>query len=238
MTSARRLTDRGIQEARAYINRLRDEPERAAAPPEDLLFDPASAQPFSGAPKTHHFPITTRRDAAEYLVALDPPLDRRFVDDWRFWGWMGLYHLGDILHSPERRAGMSKATESFVIDPSDTWSLRMGYRNYLWSAWRLEATLGDNAAFLLDRNIMGIEDLMRQIVDSPRIFNSVGVPQLILRLYTRGTGYKRGHTNRPGGLRHLLRVLPQLERTYDVYGMSPDALLQILPPEFREWDRM
>ena len=39
-----------------------------------------------------------------------------------------------------------------------------------------------------------------------------------------------------GGLRHLLRVLDQLERTYDVYGMEPDALLSILPEEFRQWD--
>ena len=43
-------------------------------------------------------------------------------------------------------------------------------------------------------------------------------------------------TSVAGGLRHLIRVLDQLERTYDVYGMEPDALLRILPEEFRQWD--
>ena len=58
----------------------------------------------------------------------------------------------------------------------------------------------------------------------------------MLRLYTTGTRQKRGFGQRPGGLRHLIRVLDQLERTYDVYGMSPDALIRILPEEFRRWD--
>ena len=236
MTYARRLTQDGIREARAYVDLLRDDPTVSVAPPDHLLYDPRYAKPFANAPQVRHFPINTRRDAASYLDSLDPPLDRRFVDDWSFWGWMGLFHLDDILNSPERRARMSKAAESFVLDPSDSWSKRMGYRNYLWSAWRLMTTLGNEAEFLLKRNIMGVEDLMRQIVDSPRIFNSAGVSKLILRLYTAGTRSKRGYTNHPGGLRHLLRVLPQLERTYDVYGMTPDALLEILPPIFREWD--
>ena len=58
----------------------------------------------------------------------------------------------------------------------------------------------------------------------------------MLRLYTHGRQQKRGFGRRPGGLRHLIRVLDQLERTYDVYGMSPDALIRILPEEFRRWD--
>ena len=57
-----------------------------------------------------------------------------------------------------------------------------------------------------------------------------------MRLYTRGAHQKRGFIYDRGGLRHLIRVLDQLERTHDVYGMEPDALLKILPDEFRQWD--
>ena len=237
MTRARRLTDRGIREARAFIDRVRNDPTQSIEPPCELLTNPVYAEPFAGAPTVRHLQITTRREALEYLLSLDPPLDRRRTDDWHFWGWMGLYHLRDILHSAERRERMSKETETFVVAPNEKGSLRDNYRHYLWSSWRIQASLGEDAAFLIDRDIMEIGDVMRQIVNSPRIFNSVGIPLLILRLYTDGQRLKRGHVLRPGGLRHLLRVLRQLERTYDVYGMSPDALLRILPPEFHQWDR-
>lgn len=236
MTEARKLTQDGIREARAYLALLRDDPTMSVGPPDHLLYDPTYAKPFANAPQVRHLPINTRRDAASYLDSFDPPLDRRFVDDWPFWGWLGLFHLADILHSPERRGRMSRETETFVVDPGDKRSLTDNYRHYLWSVWRLDSSLGEEASILMDRDLMRMEDTMRQIVNSPRIFNSMGVPQLILRLYTAEGRNKRGYTRNQGGLRHLLRALPQLERTYDVYGMTPDALLQILPPVFREWD--
>lgn len=58
---------------------------------------------------------------------------------------------------------------------------------------------------------------------------------MALSLSTNGTRSKRGFRDQPGGLRHLLRVLDQLERTHDVYGMTPEALVRILPPEFAPW---
>ena len=35
-----------------------------------------------------------------------------------------------------------------------------------------------------------------------------------------------------------LERLPQLELTHDVYGMAPDALLRVLPDDFRAWERV
>ena len=180
--------------------------------------------------------MTTRREAAEYLASLSPPLDRRYVYDWPFWSWLGLWHLPDVLHTDERRSGISREEETFVVDTSQAGSRRSRYRHYLWTSWRLHDAFGETASFLLDRDIMEIGEITRRITNSPRIFNSVGVVQLILRLYTRGEHARRGLRVRPGGLDHLLRVLPQLERTYDVYGMSPDALLRILPNEIQAWD--
>ncbi len=59
----------------------------------------------------------------------------------------------------------------------------------------------------------------------------------MLRLYTAGTRKKRGYSQSPGGLRHLLRVLRQLELTHDVYGMEPEALLHTLPEPFQRWNK-
>ena len=80
--------------------------------------------------------------------------------------------------------------------------------------------------------------LTTRIFNTNRIFNSAGIVELIIRLYTQGTRQKpRAVQNTSaGGLLHLIRVLDQLERTHDVYGMEPEALLRVLPSEFRAWD--
>ena len=235
MTHARALTPEGIRRAQEFVRAVCDEPKLALSPPDDILFQRRYSRTIDPAPRVEHRSLTTRREAAEYLASLSPPLDRRHVYDWPFWSWLGLWHLPDVLHTDERRARVSREEETFVVDTAQAGS-RSSYRHYLWTSWRLHETFGEEAAFLLDRDIMEIGEITRRITNAPRIFNSVGVVQLILRLYTRGERQKRGMRVRPGGLDHLLRVLPQLELTYDVYGMSPDALLRILPNEIQAWD--
>lgn len=236
MTYARALTPDGIRRAQEFVRAVHDDSSLPLTPPDDILFDARFSREIAAAPRVEHREITTRREAAEYIASLSPRLAQQSVDDWLLWSWLGLYHLPDVLHTDERRERMSTEAETFVVDTSQKDSVRNHYRHYLWTSWRLYETFGEGVAFLLDRDVMEIGQLARRITNSPRIFNSVGVAPLILRLYTRGKHAKRGIRNKPGGLGHLLRVLPQLELTHDVYGMSPDALLRILPPEFQEWD--
>ncbi len=235
-TQARTLTDTGIRRAQAVLRDIRDHPERPLKVPNAVLYGDDCSRSLNDAPAVEHHQLTTRRDAAEYLMALTPPLDQRLVDDWHFWSWLGLFHVEDILHTPERRGRMSREVETFVVDPTVKQSLRSDYRNYLWAAWRLHQRFGDDMSFLLDRDMMEIGDIVRRITNSPRVFNSTGVAELIVRLYSDGPRPKRGHVSQPGGLNHLLRVLPQLELTHDVYGMTPDALLRILPRPVQKWD--
>ena len=236
MTLARALTLEGVRRGREFLRATQIDVSLDISPPDDLLFGDECSYAIAGAPTVEHHDFTTRREAASYLASLSPPLDQRFVDEWPFWSWLGLWHVADVLHTKDRRSRMSSEEETFVVDWTDARARQNRYRNYLWTSWRLYEAFGEDVAFLLDRDIMEIGQVTRRIINSPRIFNSVGVPQLILRLYTREAHAKRGIRNRPGGLNHLLRVLPQLELTHDVYGMSPDALLRILPREVQKWD--
>ena len=233
---ARVLTETGIHRAQVFLDELRDRPDRPVDVPDLILFGSECSEPFKGGPIVAHQRMTTRRDAVEYLSALSPPLDQRFVDHWQFWSWLGLFHLPDVLHTDQRKARMSKVYETFVVDPRNSLSRRDSYRHYLWTSWRLHSTFGEQVAYLYELDIMEVGEILRHIVGSPRIFNSTSVPQVMIRLYTEGERPKRRHQDDPGGIRHLIRVLPQLERTYDVYGMTADALLRILPSAFREWD--
>jgi len=124
--------------------------------------------------------------------------------------------------------------EVYVLHGADEHVKRRRYVHYLWSAWQLQRQ-HPHAQFLLDTRLWDYRDIVDRVFSSQRIFNSEGVVELVLLLYTQDGKQKPKFGRSRGGLRHLIRVLEQLERTYDVYGMETEALLRILPADFDRW---
>ena len=235
MTPARRLTPAGIKRAKAHLAGLRADPLMPADPPDEILFDARFSSSFDDAPVVEHRPLTTRREAAEYAAALVQDVRGQVFDDMPFWSWLSLFHLADILNVRDRREHISREDETFIVAAQAWAGKRDAYRNYLWTAWRILDRYDETAAYLLDRDLTEIGAITRLTTNSLRVFNSVGVVHLILKLYTRGSSMKRGARDSRGGIVHLLRVMEQLELTHDVYGMSAEALMEILPAEFERW---
>ena len=238
MMRARSLTPAGIEAARRFLAGVRERPTVDAAPPAELIEGRTYTQAIPQAPLLRQVSMTTRRDAADYLEIALRQIQRQIADDAGFWSWLGMYYFAEI--APRSREGVLKLSpldETFVVHQGEDRSLQRRYRHYLWSAWRLKRAHVDHGAFLLDQPVNSFGDIADRVFSSPRIFNSDGVVDLILKLYTREGKQKPNFGRSPGGLRHLVRVLDQLDRTYDVYGMSAEALMRILPSEFDEWKR-
>ena len=233
MTRARRLTPEGTRRAKAYLASLRTNLLSSSETPDDLLFDSTFAVEFNGAPDVAHREFGTRRDAATYIETFDPPISLEQIDDWAFWSWLGLYHMHDILGP--RQAKTRSVDEWIIVDGNEGRSRSMGARHYFWSAWRLNDVYGDDVAYLLDRDITEHGRLSTFILDTQRTFNSVGIVALAMALYTHGKSGKSGTSSGPGSIAHLRRVLDQRELSHDVYGMSAEALMEILPAEFDRW---
>ena len=236
MTQVRQLTDVGIQHAREFLASVRTDPDADPQPPDELLFDGVHTARLPGGPDVRWREFATRRDAAEYLQPLLAPIQHQIADHAGFWSWLGMYYFNQT--APRIQAGalnLSPLDETFVVHHGDQQSYQRRYRHYLWSAWRLQQQHGESAAFLLDQPLTSFGEIADRVFSYSRIFNSHGVVQLILSLYTDAGRQKRDFARSRGGLRHLIRVLDQLERTYDVYGMTAEALLDILPPEFDAW---
>ena len=236
-TPLRGLTPAGIERAREFLAYLREHPDAGREPPRELLYAEPWSQPHDGGVVVERRAFRTRREAGAYLAPLLMPVRRRILDDAGVWSWLGMFYFAGT--AP---AELSPNNVAFVFESGEDTSNagrsdQQRYRHYLWGSWRLYEQHGERAAFLLDQPIASWDDISQRAFGSRRVFTSLGVVQLILALYTDGTRKKRGHVHSAGGLRHLLRVLPQLELTYDVYGMTPDALLQVLPEPFREWAR-
>ena len=234
---AREFTRRGIARARQFLDDVRKNPTGPKGPPQELLRGPEYTRAFRGDLRVdlrwHAF--STRREIGEYLAPRLAPVGARIANRTSFWSWLGVFHFEDTVRIVDGAARMSPLDEAFVIDPLDKQNLRGMHRHCLRAAWQLYEVHGEDAAFLLDQHPTARGDIADRILQSQRVFNSAGVVPLILGLYTEDNSVRRGFQSRPGGLRHLLRVLDQLERTYDVYGMTPEALIRILPPEFTPW---
>lgn len=236
MTLARTLTPDGFVLAREFLASVRADPTADALPVDELLFGGRYSAALPRAPDVERIAITTRRDAAVYLGPRLEPIQREIADHAGFWSWLGMYYFAET--APRDRHGVLKLSsldETFIVPVQEDRSYQRRYRHYLWSAWRLQQAHGASADFLLDERINSFGDIADRVFSYSRIFNANGIVQLILRLYTVDGRQKPRFGRAPGGLRHLIRVLDQLERTYDVYGMPAEALMRILPREFDPW---
>lgn len=232
----RELTAAGIERARAFLARLREHPDAERTPPDDLLFSDRYSRPFDRSagitvePRVFH----TRRDVGEYLSPLLAPAWRRVLADAGIWSWLGMYYFTDTVRVKDGQVQITYDEEFLFLKGGRSEQYRS--RHWLWSSWRLYDQYGESASTLLNARPASRSRLSDRVLQNLRVFNSVGVVPLLMRLYTNGEHTKRSYAESPGGLRHLMRVLEQLEMTYDVYGMEPDALLEVLPDDCQRWD--
>ncbi len=240
----------GIREARDLLQVARNDPHQITrAKIDNLLMEETKTNELEcsvliqrpkrigkGKSRTIGPVLKSRRDVAVYLNPIIEKLtefkDIRF--DPGVWSWLGMFLLYETvpLNSNNFIDINDTKHERFVVDIDRP---RLLQHHYLWRSWWL-LRVHPGADFLLDQRLVTRDRIARAIFDYPRIFNSTGVVDLILRLYTTDKGIKSNINRGPGGLDHLLRSLLQYGRIYDVYGMTADDLLCILPSEFLEWD--
>ena len=234
---AREFTARGIERARQFLAEVRANPAGRKSPPPELIESSEFTRPFRGqlTVRARWHAFGSRREIGEYLAPRLSPFRSWVADRTSFWSWLGMFHFEDTARIEDGAVKLSPLDETFVIDRRDKQNLRGIHRHFLRSAWQLYEVHGEGAAFMLDQPPWARGDIADRIFQSQRVFSSTGIVPLVLALYTDGSRPKRGFQSRPGGLRHLLRVLDQLERTHDVYGMTAEALIRILPQEFEPW---
>ena len=232
--AARELNARGVARALRFLADVRANPRGPLSPPRELLADNRFSRPVANAPVLDQRAFATRREVGEYLSPKLAPIRRQIVDRASFWSWLGIFYFEGTVRVVDGAAKLSLLDETVVVDPSSGRARWRMHHHYLRAAWLLYEAYED-AAFLLDEAPASRAGIANVILQSQRIFNSTGLVPLILRLYTRNGQQKAGFMKRPGGLKHLARVLDQLERTHDIYHMSPDAIIRILPAEFAPW---
>ena len=239
LVAVREFTDDGLEYARAYLASIRDGGWRPV--PAELLFDDEYATPVTPSVSVEARPFKDRRELGQCLADRLVPLGADAVgSNWHLWSWLGMFYVESLTGGVTGRSSKTLFAEiAHIIDPSHHDSrdrshhrLKMAYD--LWTQW------GEDAWYLLDQAANSMPQFTLRIVQSPEIIRSKSLVPLALELYVDkvsgelrpgSTGMSQS-TAPPGSLPRLIAVLNQLSLTYDVYGMTLEQLVPLLPPEF------
>ena len=239
------LTADGIRAAKTYLAVLRQDAD--AKPPAGLLTDSRYAEPVAPAVSVEQRPFANRREAGAYLADRLAPLGvGRIADNAGLWSWLGMFYFEQVVGwYADGQMRIAPADVPYVIDPhSDRRGDSQRHRNRLLAAWDIYTRHGEaRARGLLSHPVSAMEQLADRLLGAVEAYRAPGIMDLANRLYTdpatgmQKSGVAGGGQNQrpPGGIVRLLDVLNQLYMTYDVYGMTAEQLLPLLPAEFERW---
>lgn len=226
----------GEGEFRNYINRLRINPSTQRPD----LNDPPYSREFSPRVMLDESPaFGSKMEMAEYLdrAFAQAGLKREDVigekELWTYIAYLWFDGLTDNLGNILKR-------EEYYIATSPH-NYRRFYLHLVGAPYILFASLRENSRIFNYDHIWKSNDFAERVASNQFLISHPNIIESIDRLYfdaTRGAP-KVGATNesRKGNIRRFIRVIQQLELTYDIYSMPPQQIINLLPQEFGEWRR-
>ena len=210
--------------------------------PGGLLSDHTYSQPIEPDVYVESVPFANRRQAGQYLAEkLDLLGVVQAANNDYLWSWLGIFYLEQMAQDGTRRIG-EYPEDAYLVDPDAPLGAYARMRHRLKLAFEIWTQHGEDAWFMLNEPISSLGDFTLRLASALEIFRSKGVVRLAHVLYAdESTGRLKataiGDSRRvggvpPGSLRRLFDVVNQLSMTYDVYGMTAEQLMPLLPSEF------
>jgi hypothetical protein len=234
------LTDKGIERFREYLADLRQ--GATAAPPADLLEAPDFSACFKWEAEIERRTFGTRLQLAQYLAeVLNGAADDGLENEVGLWSWLSLFYFDQVC--PVEENGLRKPGRDYrhILEPG----YPNGHRHLLAGAWLVYSVygLGEKLARLLLWTPLHLESKFHhQLAGRQTLItnNSILDAADKMYFYESESRPKRGaliEKNSPGTLLRFIDVVQQLDLTYDLYSMSGEEILALLPPEFDKWKR-
>ena len=241
----RQLNETGVNSFVVYLAELR-EGGGHEDPPWDLLTDDETSTLVPDAPEldqSYHF--GTKADCANYLVEKfsGTPPEVTYSHNG-LWTWLALFFFDQLCpaNSSGIRKPLANTCYAFQAD-FEPYNYLRGYRHLLYIPFQITKLHGGEVgrALLLPR-VSIHPDMMEQIAARQEFVSNRSVLKAVDLLYldTAGGGanLKRGSTNRrrAGNVRRFVSMMQQLDLTYDLYALTGNQLIELLPsPEFDAW---
>ena len=237
----RRLNERGIQEFQALLSEARRIDPTMDARTEILNSHRTSPQGLNVAVLVDSsIEFDSKLDLADYLnQKLQPVESSALSRDRGLWAWLSLFFFDTLCPSMDDGSRRVYRDSYYYIPSTD---YKTYFRHLLYTPYVIYNSFqGSLGKCLLTGRPHAWGDVNEQVAARQEFVSCGPVLGVIDHLYHEGSGsvgrVKRGATsrNRNGSLRRLITFLQQLDATYDLYGMSTQTILELLPGEFDEW---
>lgn len=235
MALLRSLNRLGLERFRAHLDKLRA--GEALPVPLRLLEDSASTTELPLEIDIELRTFAHRLDVARYLTQLLAPLGADVTDrDAGLWAWISLFYFDQVC--PAEPNGVRYPGKDYRHIPE--FAQRQRHRHLLFGPYQVYRRHGERSALLLTGALDSESSVYHEIVSRRDLIANRGVIDAALALYYdaqrgRPKAGAQGSLHNAGTVRRFVRVLQQLDVTYDIYGLSGEQLLELLPPEFDSW---
>ncbi len=230
----RRLHEQGIRQFGEFLDSLTTEHPQQY--PEELLTSEESTEVIEPEVELEKEEFCSRHDAAAYLNNVFSDAGLEGVDrDQGLWAWLALFYFNQLC--PVSDNGERKPGERARWIPA-VGDFRKYYRHLLAGPFRIYRAHRDapeRALVLLCTPLHQPGDIVEQLASRQELVTNVAIISAATELYVDADTRmaKRGAAGRgPGSARRLAEVLNQFDLNWDLYSMSTEAILDVLPNEF------
>lgn len=230
-----RFNERGVREFRQLLEYARQ--GKLLETPLSIVSDPECIEEISGGDEFDVANFGTRGGLAlsvdSLLSEVQIPND---INDTGLWAWLAAVFFDSVC--PADGDGKRHPGRDYRYIPTTNW--RDFYRHLVRGPVRIHRIFSDepnSAAIVLCQrpNVPG--DFVEQLASRQERITNPAIIDAANRLYydSEMGKPKRGASpnwRKPGTLRRFGDLLDQLDLTYDLYSMSADDLIGLLPMEF------
>ena len=229
----RRFNDEGIEQFGLFRALVQD--EDAHADLESILDDPSLSGEVEGHVEVIQRQFSTRFAVGEFLHGMFPTGALPKLDSDRgIWAWLSAFYF-DQLCPPHGRLGDDARWVPAVGD------FRKYYRHLLAGPYQIFRAHRDDpnrVRAVLANPAHTPGEVAEQLASRQELITNPTVMETATRLYVvegSGTLKPGAAAQASGSARRLVDVLNQLDLTWDLYSLTAEQLLDLLPREFEKF---
>ena len=233
-----RFNRQGIERFGQYLDSLTTEQPESF--PELLLMDERYIEEVgSDSTKLDTIDITDKLKAAKVLdeIIIEAKLDSA-ERDAGLWSWMSCYIFKTLCSKDKRGVFKPGQRAKWIAEPGNH---QRYYRHYLASIWliyRAHQDEPERTRALLSGFVNTPGDIFEQIASRIELVRNPVIMGLTRQLYwdDETQNKKKGSGGKGSGSpRRLADIISQYERTWDLFSVTVDELLDMLPNEFHKF---
>jgi hypothetical protein len=233
--SFRVLNEKGIQKFREYLAVARE--GSTQQPPTEILRNSAYSSELRGSVEVEARMFGSKLEIAKYLNEKLNIFPQSQIDrDFGLWSWLSLYYFDQVC--PPSKSGIR------IPGQNGRHILDVDYRLYryhlLFGPYNVYRLQGDKASLLLSGPLYETSKHYLELAARQGFITNRGVIEAASLLYfdPEQRKPKRGSAvtvRKPGALIRFIDVVQQLDLTHDLYSMTGEEVLALLPAEFDGW---